>query len=129
MTPFERIDRDSSSMRPSSMCVRGWNLLGRSRSMSISRARSDAAGGAAGTSGMSALSPRPSAGRLSAMLGLLRRRGRITARQHFAGEREIRLGAARLDVIENRRHAVARRFAKPDIARNDGGVDAILEER
>ena len=40
MMPCERIERDRSSMRSSSICVRGWNLLGRSRSVSTSSERS-----------------------------------------------------------------------------------------
>src|SRR6185436_4358872 len=126
MIPLLRIDRARSSIRPSSICVRGWNLLGRSRSVSISSARSDGAG--AGTvSGMSALRPRPSAGRFSTMV-LLRLWGGGFAGQHFFREGKVGFGAARLHVVEDRRHAVARRFAESDVARDHGGVDAILEE-
>src|SRR5688572_2306203 len=111
------------------MWVRGWNLFGRSRSMSTSRERSAAADGT-GASGMSALRPRPSAGRLSAML-LLLGVGRFggAAGEHFARERQIGLGAAGFHVVDDARDAVARRLAEPDIARNHGGVDPLLEER
>ena len=35
-------------------------------------------------------------------------------------EREVRFRAARFHVVEDGRHAVARRFAEPDVARDDG---------
>src|SRR5262245_40179636 len=129
MIPFARIERDSSSIRSSSICVRGWNLLGRRRSVSTSSARSADAAGAGAVSGMSALRPRPSAGRFSTMVLILcwDERGALP-RQELAREREVRLRAARLHVVENRGHAVARRFAKPDVARDDGVEDAVLEE-
>src|SRR6266850_1875460 len=134
MMPFERIDRERSSIRSSSMPARGWNLLGRSRSMSISIDRS-AAGVTrdAGVSGISALRPRPRAGRFStiAWLRMLwcrgRRRGRF-AREQFTRERKVRFGSARLHVVENRRQSMARRFAETDVARDHGVEDAVLEE-
>src|SRR5262249_33269886 len=107
-----------------------------------------------GASGMSALRPFPRAGRFSMMTSaeagaevtsareitprcaLLRvppkrrlRRRCCRSRQHLAREREIRFGATRFDVVENHRHAVARRLAEPDVARNDGTEDFLLEER
>src|SRR5690349_15855745 len=97
--------------------------------MSTSRARSDADGGGAGASGMSALRPRPSAGRLSTMLLLLGRGRRGGAREHFAREREVGFGPLRLCVVKYGRHAVARRLAETNVAGNDGGVDPIDEER
>src|SRR6266545_3333737 len=125
MIPFDRIDRASSSIFESSMLVRGWNLFGRSRSLSTSSARSPAPGGAA--SGMSAESPRPSAGRLSAMV-VLRRSGNQVASNDFTREREIRFGAAGLHVVGDRGHAMARCFAEPDVPRDHGVVDALLKK-
>src|SRR4051812_18006819 len=125
MMPLLRIDRDSSSMRASSICVRGWNLLGRSRSVSTSSDRSADAAAGAGASGMSALRPRPRAGRFSTMV-LLRLRGGL-AGEELARERDVGLGAARFHIVQNRRQAVARRFAKADVAGNDRLIDAVLE--
>ena len=50
------------------------------------------------------------------------------AREELAGEGDVGRRAARLDVVEDGRHAVTRRFAEPDVARDDVLVDAILEE-
>ena len=60
----------------------------------------------------------------AALLPARTRGARSVAREDLAGEREIRLGAARFHVVEDRGHAVARRLAEPDVARDDGGVDA-----
>ena len=49
-------------------------------------------------------------------------------REHFAREGEIRFGAARFDVVENHGHAVARRLAEADVARDDGAKHFLLEE-
>src|SRR5687767_7896155 len=98
--------------------------------MSTSSARSEAAGAASGASGINALSPRPSAGRFSAMLRLLYCCAcRRISREDLARKRDIRLRAARFGVVEKRGHTVARRFSEPDVPRDDGGVDAILKER
>src|SRR6476659_7357837 len=120
MIPLARMERARFSIRSSSICVRGWNLLGRSRSVSISSARS---GLETGESGMSALSPRPSAGRFSIMVRL---RGRLDGRftrEQLTREGEIGVGAARLHVVENARKTMARRFAQADVARDDGLED------
>src|SRR5689334_15102306 len=95
--------------------------------MSTSSARSWVTG--AGDSGMSALRPRPSAGRFSTMLWL--RIGRLDgglARENFLRERDVRFRASRLRVVEHGGQAVARRFAKPDVARNHRREDAVLKE-
>src|SRR5688500_13537913 len=134
MTPCALIDRDSSSMRVSSMTVRGWKRFGRSRSMSISSARSGAAGtgvDATGASGISADNPRPRAGRFSAMV-LFRwccGNRRSFARQELARQRDVRFGAAGFDVVENCRQSVTWCFAETNVARDHCGVDAIGEER
>src|SRR4051812_22955745 len=125
MMPLARIDFARSSRRPSSMVVRGWNLFGRSRSVSTSNARS---GAAAGASGISALSPRPSAGRFSTMMWLrLSAQGGVP-REELSAERDIGLGAARFRVVGDRRHAVARRFAESDVPRDDRREHALLKE-
>src|SRR5574338_540116 len=121
MTPCARIDRDSSSILASSIWVRGWNLLGRSRSVSTSSVRSEGAA-AAGASGINALKPRPSAGRFSTMVRLrLIVQGGLT-RQDLARERNVRFRASRLHVVEDRGEPMAGRLAEPDVARNHGGV-------
>src|SRR5688500_10355451 len=130
MIPFALFERARSSIFASSIRARGWNLLGRSRSLSTSSARSpaDAAAGG-GVSGMSALRPRPSAGRFSAMALLRAWEWCGRAREEFARERDIGLGAAGSGVVDERRHSVARRFAEPYVAWNHRRVHAILEER
>src|SRR4051812_7672037 len=126
MMPFDLIDAASSSSRPSSIVVRGWNLFGRSKSMSTSSERS---AGAAGASGMSALSPRPSAGRLSAMLWLRLRARCGLAREELPAERHVRFGTAGFWIVGDRGHAVARGFTETDVARNHRVEDTFLEER
>ena len=118
-------------MRPSSMCVRGWNWFGpqqidvdleralgggrrRARRIGNERAQAAAEGG---TFVSHAVAPCVGAGR------------GIARASSFAREREVGFGAARFHVVEDRGHAVARRFAEPDVARDDGVVDALLEER
>src|SRR5688572_4905519 len=127
MMPLARIERASSSILASSIDVRGWNWLGRRRSVSTSSERSLTAG--TGASGMSAERPRPSAGRFSTMV-LLRAGGGggCVAREDFARQREIGFGAARFDVVENARDAVAGSFAEPDVPRDDRLVDALEEK-
>ena len=49
------------------------------------------------------------------------------AREELARQRDVGFGAARLHVVEDRGQAVARRFAEPDVARDDGGEDALLK--
>ena len=66
-------------------------------------------------------------GRLQFVADEIVRRAAV-AREHFAREREVRLGAARLHVVENHRHAVARRFAEAHVARDDGVEHLLLEE-
>src|SRR6185369_399152 len=51
------------------------------------------------------------------------------AGEQLACEREIRLRAARLHVVEDGGQAVTRRFAESHVARDDGIEDAFLEER
>src|SRR5262245_22861697 len=111
MMPLLRMDRARSSIRSSSICARGWNLFGRRRSVSISSGRSDGVTDG-GVSGMSALRPRPSAGRFSTMVRLRLWYG-VFAGEDFVREGEIRFGPARLHVVENRGDAVAGRFAEP----------------
>src|SRR5688572_11427580 len=99
--------------------------------MSTSSDRSCAAAGPEGASGMSALRPRPSAGRLSAMVLLLgwirqRLRGRL-ARHQLARERDVGFRPPRLGIVENDGEAMARRLAEPDVAWNDGFEHALLE--
>src|SRR5262245_51887231 len=79
----------------------------------------DAPGSSA--SGMRALRPLPSAGRFCCMVV-------VPAFDQFLCEREVCLGAARLDVVENHRHPMARRLAEAHIARDDGAIDLFLEE-
>ena len=43
-------------------------------------------------------------------------------------ERDVGFGAARFRVVENHRQAVTRRFTQPDVARDHGLVDLVLEE-
>ena len=50
------------------------------------------------------------------------------ARQELAGKCDVGRGAARLDVIKDGGHAVTRRLTKPNVARDDAVVDAILKE-
>src|SRR5437899_10892023 len=117
MTPLLLIDCASSWSRVSSTWPRGWNWLGASRSMSVSVVDDDRSSGA---SGMSALRPLPSAGRFSMSVTATTKtrkhdeervvafwlscRRRRRAFEDFAREREVRLGAARFDVVENYRH-------------------------
>src|SRR4051794_5506675 len=85
-----------------------------------------------GASGMSALKPLPSAGRFVGCMAAVRMKtlggGGPRALQHFLREREVRLGAARFHVVENRRYPVAGRLAEPHVSRDDGAVDLLFEE-
>src|SRR5213083_64715 len=131
MTPLVLIDCASSCSLASSTCLRGWNSFGARRSMSVSTvalSRGD------GRSGISALRPLPSAGRfsmwstvtyfffvilrafVSSWSRYLSDRWSGGALQHFTCERAICFGAARLAIVEDDRHAVARRLAEPDVA-------------
>src|SRR5437667_68576 len=110
------------------------------RSTSTSRG---AVRGTSAMSGISALRPLPRAGRFS-MCDLscpdarrarnnggwtaLSCGGQRRAFEHFTREREVRRRAARFHVVENDRHAMARRFAEPDVARDDGPEHLVLEE-
>src|SRR5437773_6964267 len=134
MTPLALIESASSWRRVWSACARGWNWFGTSRSTSASVVGTRGAM-PSGASGMSALSPLPRAGRLfMAHVSRRTRRAREIflscrgARQHFPSEREIGLGAAGFHVVEDHRHAVARRFAESNVARNDGPEDFFFEE-
>ena len=98
--------------------------------MSTSSARSAAAGARLGASGMSARKPATERGTFfNHAAGSVPARGCGFAREELARQREVGLGAARLDVVEDGGQAVARRFAEADVARDDGRVDAVLEER
>src|SRR4051812_42501578 len=135
MIPFDLIDRASSSNRSSSIAPRGWNVFGAIRSMSTSSVEtrgSDA-------SGMSALRPFPRAGRFSMIIRCERsgmtmrgtgrsRGGNRCALEYFAGEREVRLGASGLHVVQHDRHPVTRRLAETDVARDHGSEHFFLEE-
>src|SRR6266852_2024071 len=132
MTPFDLIDRARSSSRSSSTRARGWKLFGARRSMSTSEGDVRTSG----ASGISALRPLPSAGRLSIVKFLVRGsgvagsscRGRGAAFHHLAGESLIRLRPARLGVVQDDREAVTRGFAEPDVSRNHRAVYLFLEE-
>src|SRR5262245_19344350 len=132
MTPLVLIDCASSWSLASSTCPRGWKSFGARRSMSVSTV---AVGRGGGRSGISALRPLPSAGRFSMWAtGItsghvlpLRSRGDRSF-DDFARERAIGFGTAGLGVVEDDRHAVARRFAEPDVARDDGAEDFLLEK-
>ena len=50
------------------------------------------------------------------------------AREHLSGERQVRFRAFRFRVVEHDGKAVARRFAEPDIARDDRVECLFLEE-
>ena len=84
-----------------------------------------------GASGISALRPLPSAGRLSIISRL-----RLAIRRAYAArrasislrERHVGRGAARLHVVQHAGHAVARRLAQPNVARNDRVEHLLLEE-
>src|SRR5262245_53579315 len=91
-----------------------------------------------GASGISALRPLPRAGRFSIAITSDAKTAKVSWRsscgwrsgafQHFAGKRDVRLGAARFDVVEHHRHAVAGRFAEADVARNHGSIHLVLEK-
>src|SRR5215208_411185 len=126
MMPLALIESASSWSLASSICTRGCKSFGARRSMSTSIAP---ARGASGASGIRALRPFPSAGRRSIIQVLVVRVGSSrTTRKHFLGERDIRGSAARLDVIENRRDAMARCFAKSNVPRNNRVEDLVFEE-
>src|SRR4051812_22723697 len=79
---------------------------------------------------MSAERPRPSAGRLSAMLRLRGSGGGAAiARQDLAREGEIGFRAAGFYVVENCGYAVARRLAEFDVSRDDRIEHTVLKER
>src|SRR5690349_12059220 len=79
---------------------------------------------------MSAERPRPSAGRLSAMLRLRSGwRGVAIAREYFARQCQIRFCASGFHVVKNGGNAVARRLAEPDVAGNNGREHAVLKKR
>src|SRR6188474_2434901 len=126
MMPLALIESASSCSFTSSICTRGCRSFGarRSISTSITPVR-----GGSGASGMSALRPLPRAGRRSIMklLQSCSRLRRPTG-EHLLGERHIGGGAARFHVVEHARHAVAWRFAKADVARNDRVEHLVLEE-
>ena len=131
MTPFALIDRASSSRRASSVrdaAGSGSARAGRCRPRGRGRRRRRRRA----RRRIRALRPLPSAGRFSAMVVFsawqARCAARGVAREHFAREREVRLGAARFHVVEDHRHAVARRFAEAHVARDDGVEDLLLEE-
>src|SRR6185295_4706285 len=149
MMPFALIESASSRRRPSSTLTRGWNSFGARRSMSASTGEDR---GGSGKSGMSALRPLPSAGRFSMVITWNAKRAKAAEQgnslrasrasrsfvvscgrdcrtlEHFAREREVRFGAARLSVVQNHRHPVARRFAETDVARDDRAKHFLLEE-
>ena len=52
------------------------------------------------------------------------RRGATVAREELARQREVALRALRLHVVEERRLAVRRRLAQPNVARDDRVEDA-----
>ena len=54
---------------------------------------------------------------------------RRRAAHEFVRERDVGFGAARARVVQDDGHAVARRFAEPDVARDDGGVDRLVRRR
>src|SRR6186997_1962074 len=95
----------------------------------VSRSR---ATGGEGIDGIRALKPRPSAGRLSAMLLSISRlvsgggRGRdggLAAARKLFRERDVGFGAARSRVVQDHGDAVARRFAQAHVARNHRAID------
>src|SRR6185436_2414787 len=105
----------ASSFNPSSLkCFRGCCVLGRMRSISISRNWSDSTSSGLGVPSR-ALSPRPRAFLCTAMNNLL-------------CEANVSLGSFGFDVVKQNGPAVTWRFAKPNVARNDGGQDLIAEK-
>src|SRR6185369_1426127 len=149
MTPLLLIDCASSWSLASSTCPRGWNSFGVRRSISVSTV---AVGRGGGRSGINALRPLPSAGRFSMVITSNATRGKIAKNElamrslrtlrswaasadcsrgsfeDFARERAIGFGAARLGVVENHWHAVARRLAESHVTRDDGAEDFLLEK-
>src|SRR5258708_30840190 len=123
-TPLLRIDSASSSLCDSSKCRRGWCLLGRISSMPrfITPLRS-----AGDPPGMRAPRPLPSAGRFTCALGSFKpsperlralafRGTGVVPLQHLLCELQVALRALGLDVVEDRRAAVAGRLREPDVA-------------
>src|SRR6187399_341909 len=124
MMPFALIDCASSSSLSSSNCIRGCSSFGVRRSMSTSSAPLATTGAA---SGISALSPLPSAGRLSTGIPSESRALRRVARQQLLRQRYVRRGAARLRVIQHPGNAMTGRLAQLHIPRNDR-VEHLLPE-
>src|SRR5208283_902801 len=140
--PLDLIESASSFKDSGRMSTRGWYLPRCSRSSGRFASRSPASGGRSAVcatalranSGLSSASPRPKDGFLPDMrefqrtTGGLYGRGRpIVAANHFAGERQIGQGAARLLVVKQGGLAEARRLGQADIAGNHG-TEHLLPE-